>query len=115
MTAIRPTIKMFTSQDDDSNGTHINSLILEHNGNNYHLPGGTNDTIHVFTQSIALYVLTINKSNGTMALNAFMIPESDPINGFYLHTPQDIKDVLSAKWELLSAKVITMKLINYLI
>ena len=113
MTAITPTIKLFTSHKDNA-GIHINSLILEHNGNNYHLPGGTSDTIHVFTQSIALYVLTINKSIGTMALNAFMVPESDPLNGAYLHSPQDIKDILGAKWERLSPKAITMKLINYL-
>ena len=113
MTAITPTIKLFTSNKDS--GIQINNLILEYNGNHYHFHGATNDTIHVFTQSIALYVLTINKGNGTMALNAFMGPESDPINGVYFHTPKDIKDVLGAKWEALSAKVITIKLINYLI
>ena len=115
MTAIKPAIKLFTSQEDETKGIHINSLILEYNGNNYHLPGGTNDTIHVFTQSIAIYVLSINKGNGTMGLNAFMAPESDPINTVYMHTPQDIKDILGPKWELLSPKVITTKLINYLI
>jgi hypothetical protein len=115
MTAEIPIIKLFTSQPNDTNGIRINSLILVHGGNHYHLPGGTNDTINVFTQSIALYVLSINRSNGTMALNAFMVPESDPINAVYMHTPQDIKDVLGAKWEQLSPKVITQKLINYLI
>jgi len=114
MTAIKPTIKLFTSQDDDSTCIHINSLILEHNGNNYQFHGGTNDTIHVFVQSIALYVLTINESNGTMGLNAFMVPEPDPINGVYLHTPQDIKESLGAKWEQLSPKTVTMKLIDRL-
>ena len=113
MTAITPTIKLFTSHKDNA-GIHINSLILEHNGNNYHLPGGTSDTIHVFTQSIALYVLSINKGKGTMALNAFMVPESDPLNGAYLNTPKDIKETLGANWERLSPKVIATKLINYL-
>jgi hypothetical protein len=114
MTAIKPTIKLFTSQEDDDNGIHINSLTLEHNGNNYQFHGGTNDTIHVFSQSIALYVLTINKSSGKMGLNAFMSPEPDPINGIYLHNPQDIKEILGAKWEHLTPKAIIIKLINYL-
>jgi len=114
MTAIKPTIKLFTSLDDDTNGIHINSLILEHNGNNYQFHGGTHDTIHVFTESIALYVLTINESNGTVGLNAFMSPEPDPINCVYLHTLKDIKETLGAKWEHLTPKAITMKLINYL-
>jgi len=113
MTAIKPTIKLFTS-DKDNAGIQINSLILEHNGNHYHLHGGTSDTIHVFTQSIALYVLTINRMNGTIGLNAFMSPEPDPINTIYLHTPLDIKEILGAKWEQLSPMAITMKLINYL-
>jgi hypothetical protein len=112
MTATIPTIKLFTSKEDT--GIHINSLILEHNDNNYQLNGGTGDTIHVFAESIALYVLSINSSNGTMSLNAFMSSEPDPINSTYLHTPQEIINVLGAKWELLSAKTITMKLIDYL-
>jgi hypothetical protein len=112
MTAIKPTIKLFTSSNDT--GIHINSLILVHNGNNYQFNGGSNDTIHVFAQSIALYVLTINKALGTMALNAFMSPEPDPINSVYLHTPKDIKETLGAKWEHLTPKAITMKLINRL-
>lgn len=114
MTAIKPAIKLFTTNDNESTGIHINSLILEHNGNNYQFHGGTNDTIHVFTESIALYVLTINDSNGTMALNAFMSPEPDPINSVYLHTPQDVKKTLGAKWEQLSPKAITIKLIDCL-
>lgn len=112
MTAIIPTIKLFTSQDHDS--ITINNLILEHKGNNYQFHGGANDTIHVFTQSIVLYVLTINASNGTLALNAFMSPEPDPINSVYLHTPRDIKEALGAQWEQLSPKTITMKLIDQL-
>lgn len=114
MTAIKPTIKLFTSQEDGDNGVHINSLVLEHNGNNFQFHGGTNDDIHVFAESIAMYVLTINEGNGTMALNAFMAPEPDPINGIYLHTQPEIIDVFGPKWEQLPALTITMKLINYL-
>jgi hypothetical protein len=114
MTAIKPTIKLFTTQEDDNNSIHINSLILVHHDNHYQFHGGSNDTIHVFGESIALYVLAINKSNGTIGLNAFMQPEPDPINSVYLHTPRDIKETLGAKWEQLSPKTITMKLINYL-
>jgi len=114
MTTIKPEVKLFTNQDADSTSIQINSLNLVYKGNHYHLPGGTGDTIHVFTQSIAIYVLTINEGQGRMALNAFMVPESDPINHVYLHTPQDIKDILGAKWEQLSPKVITMKLLDYL-
>jgi len=112
MTAITPTIKLFTSNKDT--GIQINSLIMEYNGNNYHFHGATNDTIHVHQESIALYVLIINKGNGTMSLQAFMVPESDVINCIYLHTPQDIKETIGAKWEQLSPKAITMKLIDCL-
>ncbi|QXE88126.1 hypothetical protein KP003_06930 [Geomonas nitrogeniifigens] len=114
MTAIKPEIKLFTNQDTDTASIQITSLILAYNGNYYHLQGGTGDTINVFIQSIAIYVLTINKGNGHMGLNAFMAPEPDPINGVYLHTPQDIKESLGGKWEQLSPKAITMKLIDRL-
>lgn len=113
MTAIIPTIKLFTTINTDTS-IHINSLILEHNGNNYQLHAGTSDTIHVYIQSIAIYVLTINKSNGTIGLNAYMTPEPDPINSIYLHNNQEIFDYLGNKWESMKPLAIVQKLINYL-
>jgi hypothetical protein len=112
MNATIPIIKLFTSKEDT--GIHINSLILEHNGNNYHLQGGTKDTIHVFTESIALYVLSINASNGTIGLNAFMSSEPDPINSMYLHNNQEIREYLGNKWESMKAENIVKRLIQCL-
>jgi hypothetical protein len=112
MTAITPAIKLHTRAEDG--GLHINSLIMKHNGNAYHLYGGTRDTIHVFIQSIALYVLTINKVNGTIDLNAYMSPEPFPINSFYMHTAKDIIDILGTEWERISPETIVQKLVNYL-
>lgn len=112
MTKITPTLKLHTREED--NGIHINSLIMKHNGNAYHLFADTRDTIHVFTQSIALYALTISKANGTIKLNAYMSPEPFPINTFSLHTVKDIIEILGPKWEQLSPETITIKLINYL-
>jgi len=112
MTAIIPVIKLHSRQED--NGIHINSLIIKHNGNNYHLYASTKDTIYIFQESIALYVLNINKINGTIGLNAYMSPEPFPINSFYMHNVKEIVDVFGTKWEQLPALTVTMKLINYL-
>ena len=115
MQAIKPTIELYTSQDDDTNAITINSLYLDHQDNHYQFPGGTNDTIHVYQQKIAIYVLTINETNGTMALNAFMAPEPDPINSIYLHNEQRIKLALGYGWEEMSPATIVEKLIDFLI
>ncbi|GAW68757.1 hypothetical protein GPEL0_01f5235 [Geoanaerobacter pelophilus] len=112
MTAITPSIKLFTSQGDDS--ITINNLILEYRGNNYQFHGGSNDIIHVFTESMALYVLTINRSNGTVGLSSYMSPQSDPINGIYLHTPGQIRERLGDKWDQIPARDVVETLINYL-
>lgn len=114
MNAITPAIKLFTSKDNTNTGIQINCLVLEHNHDNYHLQGGTRDTIHVFSESIALYVLSINRSTGTMGLNAYMVPESDPINSVYLHNNQEIREYLGNKWESMEPVSIVQKLINYL-
>jgi len=114
MTAIKPTIKLFTSQDDDSTCIHINSLILEHNGNHFQFPGGSNDTIHVFAQNIALYLLTINETNGTMGLHSFMVPEPDPINSVHLHTLTEIVNVFGVNWNDASPETIVLELIERL-
>lgn len=112
MTPIKPIIKLLTSYE--TQGAFINCLIVEHRGNNYHLQGSTRDNIYVFTESIGLYVLTINKALSYVSLNAYMAPEPDAINSVYLHTTQDIVESLGAKWELLEPLSIVRRLIECL-
>jgi hypothetical protein len=113
MTPITPTLELHTREESD-NGTYISSLIMKHNGNNYHLYAGTKDTVYCFSESIALYVLAINRESGTLGLNAYMSPEPFSINSFYMHSLSEIVDLFGPKWEQLRALDITMKLINYL-
>lgn len=112
ITQIIPPLKLHTQKDKD--GIYIDSLIMKHNGNNYHLYAGIKDTIYIFTQSIALYVLTINREHGTIGLNAYISPEPFPINSFYMHSLKEIQDMFGSSWEQLPALDITLKLINYL-
>lgn len=115
MNQISPVIRLLTYQESQESGLQIRTLILEYNSNNYHLSGGTNDTIFVFTQGVCIFVLTINKTAGYVGLNAYMTPEPDPINSIFLQSITDIRDTLGSKWEQLSPKTIVTKLINYLI
>ena len=112
MTPIIPSLKLHVHQDNS--GIHINSLIMKHNGNNYHLYAGTKDTIYIFSESIALYVLTINREHGTIGLNAYMSPEPFPINCFYMHSTKEIIDLFGSEWEQIPALDIIIKLIKYL-
>ncbi|HJV66246.1 MAG TPA: hypothetical protein VJ550_10965 [Geomonas sp.] len=114
MTPITPELKLHTHQDTDSTSIHIDSLIIMYRGNHYHLQGGTGATIHVFTQSIAIYVLTIHKGLGHMALSAYMVPQPDALNGVYMNTPQEIIDHLGHEWEQLPPEAIVEKLMDYL-
>src|SRR6185369_3185309 len=114
MNQITPSIKLYTYQETIESGLQIRNLILEHQGNNYHLQGGTRDTIHVFTESLGIYVLTINKALGYIGLNSYMAPEPDPINAMFLHNLQEIKETLGPKWEGMKPVTIVQKLINYL-
>jgi len=113
MTPITPTLKLHTHQGRD--GIHLNSIIMKHKGNNYHLYAGTRDTIYIFSENIALYVLTVNREHGKIGLNAYMSPEPFPINSFHMHSTKEIKDLFGSNWEQLPALDITLKLINYLI
>lgn len=112
MTPITPELKLHTHQDKD--GTQINSRIISHKGNNYHIYAGTKDIIYIYSESIALYVLTVNREHGIIGLNAYMSPEPFPINSFYMHSSKEIKDLFGPQWEQLPALDVTLKLINYL-
>src|ERR1039457_1563495 len=70
MTPIMPTIRSMTFQEADSAGLHSRGLILEYQGKTFNLNAGTRDTVHVFTSSIFLYVLTINRPLGYIGLDA---------------------------------------------
>jgi hypothetical protein len=114
MIQISPSIKLFTYKGNIDSGLQIISIVFSHNCNNYHLQGRTTDTIYIFTESIGIYVLTINKAAGYIGLNSYMQPESDPINSIILHNPQEVREVLGNKWESASPETIVRKLINYL-
>lgn len=114
MRRVMPKIRLLTYQQSPESGTEVTALILEYNGNNYHLEGGTKDIIHVFNQSICLYVLTINKAHNTIRLNCYMTPEPDALNSIFLQTPRDITDALGKKWETLSPETIVSRLIKHL-
>ena len=104
-----------TSQEAQDSGIRIQALIVEYNGNNYHLHGGSRDNIHAFTEGVCIYVLTINTSAGYMGLNTYMSSEPDPINSVFLHSVGEIRETLGANWERMSPRTITTKLINCLI
>jgi hypothetical protein len=115
MNQITPVIRLLTHQESLETGLQIRTLVLEHNSNSYHLHGGTRDTIYTFTQSVCIYVLTINKPLGYIGFNCFMTPEPDPINSIFLESERDIRETLGTKWEQLSPMTITRRLIDYLI
>ncbi|GFO56721.1 hypothetical protein GMSM_37280 [Geomonas sp. Red276] len=96
-------------------GAYISALVLTHGDNKYHIQGATSDTIHVFTQGVAIYILVTNKGRGYIGMHSFMAPESDPINTVIFHTPQELIRVLGKTWEKLSPVTMVSKLIDYLI
>jgi len=114
MKRVIPKIRLLTYQEAAESGTKIRALVLEYQGNNYHLEGGTKDIIHVFTEGAAIYVLTINKAQGSIRLYAYMTPEPDPINMIVLHDNKQIREYLGNKWESMKPESITIKLMEYL-
>lgn len=114
MNQITPIIKLHTYQESLETGLQLRSLVLQYQNNCYHLQGGTRDTIYVFTESIGIYVLTVNKALGYLSLHCFMSPEPDPINSLFLHNHQEITEHLGNKWEGIKAETIVKRLIYYL-
>ncbi len=97
------------------NQVAIRGLVLEHNNRNYYLNAGTRDTIHIFTKSICIYVLTINRSLGYIGLDAYYPTEEDPIMTIFLHSDHQITDALGTRWHLMNPSIIATKLSDYLI
>jgi hypothetical protein len=64
MTPVQAAIKPMPYEVAINRNLQSRGLILEHNNRNYYLNAGTRDTIHIFTKSICIYVLTINRPLG---------------------------------------------------
>jgi hypothetical protein len=115
MTAITPAIRRMSFEEAYQAGLQNRGLILEHQGKSYQLHAGLSDKIHVFEQSIYLYVLTINNALGYIGLDAYLPNEQDPINTIFLHSEYQFTDYLGIKWRQLSPATIAKRLSNYLI
>jgi hypothetical protein len=114
MTPIIPTVRSMTFQEANSAGLLSRGMILEHQGKTFNLNAGKSDTVHVFTSSIILYVLTINRPLGYIGLDAYYPSEEDPINTVFLHSDYQFTETLGSKWKHMSARTIAIKLTNYL-
>lgn len=112
MTPIIPSIRLLTNQQDS--GINLSAVILEYQDTCYHLQTQTGDIIHVFGQSICLYILTINRELARISLYAYMKPEADPITSICLDSPQEIHAVLGTKWEKLSVRATVVRLLELL-
>ena len=114
MSPIIPTIKSMTFNEADSAGLYSKGLILEHQGKTFNLNAGLRDTIHIFTESIFLYVLTINRPLGYIGLDAYYPSEEDPINTIFLHSDYQFTETLGSKWEQMSPRTMALRLTQYL-
>jgi hypothetical protein len=112
MTPIIPSIRLFTNQQDSE--IKLSAVILEYQDTCYHLQTQTGDTIHVFSQSICIYVLITNKELDRINLYAYMKPEADPITSICLDSVKEIQAVLGTKWERLSIRAIVVRLLELL-
>jgi hypothetical protein len=108
MTTITPLIRLLPYQE-----TH--SFMFQYQDKSYRLNSGTRDTIHVFTRSICIYVLTVNRGLGYIGLDAYYPSEEDPVMTVFLHSDYQIKDALGSRWKHLLPSTIATKLIDYLI
>ena len=114
MTAIKPVIRRMTFDEAYQLGLHARGLILEHQGRSYYLNAGLSDKVYVFTRSICIFVLTVNRLLGYIGLDAYMPNEPDPINTVFLHSDDQITEGLGRRWEQLLPSTIAERLVEYL-
>jgi hypothetical protein len=114
MTPIPVVVRRMTFQEADEVGLHSRGLILEYEGKRYRLSAGTSDTIHVFTRSIYLFVLTLNRSLGYMGLDAYVPLEKEPINTIFLHSEHQIRELLGRNWNQMTPETLANRLTEYL-
>jgi len=112
MNRITPIIKLYTTQENQ--GTNLQSLVIEYGENNYHLPGCTGTVLYAFSESVCLYVLSINRTLSRIWLFAFMASEPDYISMASLNCHREVLEVLGPKWESMKPEKIVRRLMEHL-
>jgi hypothetical protein len=101
-------------EEQRNTGLHNTGLVLDYQNRSYILNAGSSDVLEVFTQSIGLYVLTLNSYAGYVGLDSYVLSEAEPINTVFLQE-YEVVELLGSKWKDLSTRTIAIKLIEYLI
>lgn len=115
MKRIFASVRLMTYDEQQQWNVHTRGLVLEHQGHSYALNAGTSDRINVFTESVCLYVLTVNMSLDYVGLDAYMAGEPDPVNTVFLHTATEITETLGKRWQQMNPQIIANRLKHYLI
>src|SRR5574341_1806005 len=114
MIPITPSIRRMTFEEVNKLKLQNPGLILEYEGVTYHLNADTLDKVHVFTRSICIFVLIINRSLGYIGLDGYAPNEPDPLNSIFLHSDYQFSEYLGPKWDQLSPQTIATRLVDYL-
>ena len=114
MTPNKPIIRRMIFEETDHAGFHSRGSMLEYENRTYKLNSGTSDTIHIFTRSIYLFVLTLNRSLGYMGLDAYVLLEEEPINTIFLHSEYQLRELLGRNWNQMSPETLSIRLTEYL-
>lgn len=115
MKEVETTIRMMTYHEAHQRILFNRGRVLDYEGRSYYLNAGLSDKVYVFTRSICIYVLTVNSLLGYIGLDAYMPKEPDPINTVFLHSVDQLAECLGRRWQQLSPKTITERLVDYLI
>lgn len=115
MTSITPVIRRMTFEEAYQLGLYSRGLKLEYQGSDYNLNAGLSDKVYIFSKSIGIYVLTINRSLSYIGFDVYMPKEQDPINTVFIHSEDLIIDCLGRNWNRLSPSMIAERLVDYLI
>jgi hypothetical protein len=114
MQAITPQVRLMSFDETDNAGLHSRGLMIDYENRSYRLNAGSQDKVHVFTRSIYLFVLTINRSLGYIGLDAYMPMEEEPINTIFLHSEHQIRELIGRHWSMMTPETLATRLVEYL-
>lgn len=115
MEQITAQVRLFTYQNPRDNSIELKSISIQYHNTDFYLTGSTGDSIYIFQESIALYVLSINEDLNKITLNTYLAPEADPVTTLALHTLEEIEQLLGLNWKSKEPLELVHILINHLI
>lgn len=114
MQQLSPTIRLMTPEETRTARLINAGSVIDLEGTTIPIAAGRTDQVHVYKESTALYVLSVNHRYDYIGMEVFDSVSGEEYNSIFLQFPWECEEYLGNRWKELSPKTIIRRFMQFL-